>query len=107
MPWDREAVIEVTLQWAGAAELPEDVDVKRLEKTGSPFTRGFEIEFSSNPEALKQWVSNSKMVKFASKTTNENRITTYLLTPALEGAQYAKVKIDWITSSVFIKVYWS
>jgi UDP-N-acetylglucosamine enolpyruvyl transferase len=107
MPWERKEAIEVTLLWAGAKNLPKSAEITRLEMTGSAFSRGFEMEFKSNKSDLEWWILNSKTVEFASEKINKVNATIYVLTPAMEKAQYAKVHINWVTSSVFIRVYWS
>lgn len=47
-PWQKESVIQTTLNWGGLAELPKEIENLSVEKDGSLFTRTFIIEFNAS-----------------------------------------------------------
>ena len=49
-PWQKESVIQTTLNWGGLAELPKEIENLSVEKDGSLFSRTFIIEFNEKYE---------------------------------------------------------
>ncbi|MBU3001726.1 hypothetical protein [Paraglaciecola arctica] len=107
LPWHRQEAIETALNWSRTADLPTDTDIVRIDVTGGFFSRGFELEFSNTNDAIKKWITLSLPSVNSAQIVENNGVTTYELHPEKDGAQYAKIQIDWQTSIVFIKVYWS
>ena len=63
LPWDKEESISTTLQWGGLTELPVNHDDVSIQKTGSPFTRQFVIEFEAPEATINEWLSHNKHLK--------------------------------------------
>lgn len=63
-PWEKQNIIETTLEWGGLNKLPNEIKNLTIEKRGNPFTRQFIIEFEvNNPNEIDLWIKQSKRLK--------------------------------------------
>ncbi|QDP00665.1 hypothetical protein [Thalassotalea sp. PS06] len=104
LPWDRNEAVKTTLEWSGTPSLPKDAEITKLEVTGSAFSRGFKLDFTTSKVNLVDWLANSNL---SNGTTTESGVTIYEIRPAMNGAEYAKVVVNEQASTVSIEVYWS
>ena len=62
--WEKQNVIETTLEWGGLNKLPNEIKNLTIEKRGNPFTRQFIIDFEVNdPNEIDLWIKQSKRLK--------------------------------------------
>ena len=63
-PWEKQNVIETTLEWGRLNKLPNEIKNLTIEKRGNPFTRQFIIDFEVNdPNEIDLWIKQSKRLK--------------------------------------------
>lgn len=103
-PWNRDKAIETALKWGGLEKLPEKIDLIKVEKKGSIFTRQFIVEFSSEDAEIKKWINKSKTLK-NNNPILKNKRTIYNIIPGEEGALGGKVEI--VKNKVLINISWS
>lgn len=102
---ERSALAAVE-SWARVAPVKSCGSKPVVETAGGAFTREFFVEITCEKEALQKWLNNSPGLQDArvtEKTTNSN---VYSITPG-GGASFAEVEIDWNTSTVKLRAYWS
>lgn len=94
------------LGWVGISKLPEWTIDKKVETKGGSFTREFIITFSGTKNELNDWIKNEPVFGKAQNTKMDGAVYTYSLIPQ-QGAQFAEIKIDFLTNQVTIRTYWS
>lgn len=105
LPWEKEEVIETTLEWGGLNELPKDIKNLKIDKRGSIFTRQFIIEFEVNHlKQINDWIHKSKRLKNNTPTIKEDK-RIFLIYPGEQGANGGKVEI--YGKEVKINMSWS
>ncbi|MEL6551992.1 MAG: hypothetical protein AAFQ63_00825 [Cyanobacteria bacterium J06621_11] len=97
--------IEASLAWARMSALPESAQQIETVIQGSMFTREFEVSFQAEKEDIQYWLANSEGTKTATVSTSGDT-SVYKVVPG-EGAQFARVYVDWATLTVLIQTHWS
>lgn len=103
-PWDREAVTLAVQEWGGLASFPGNISDVSMSKSGSPFTRTYEIEFDSDATSVEKWIQQSKRLK-NNKPMLENNVKIYEVYPGEEESYGGTVTIKG--NHVAIKMSWS
>ena len=103
-PWQKESVIQTTLNWGGLAELPKEIENLSVEKDGSLFSRTFIIEFNASQNEIQNWIINSKRLKNNMPKVH-NEIKTYEINPGENESFGGKVSIE--KGKVIICMSWS
>jgi hypothetical protein len=112
LPWVVEAKSRVVAEksreavkdWCRLAEFPTKRENEQIEQTGGMFTRGFDMWFSLDPEALSQWVKDSPGLQDAKKVSSGSGATQYKVRP--HKAQFCEVRTQ-ASGEVSISTYWS
>lgn len=105
LPWEKEEVIQTTLEWGGLAGLPSEIENLNIEKKGSLFTRQFIIEFEINDSnELNEWIKQSKRLKNNLPKIKDNK-KVYEIYPGENNAMGGKVEIE--DTQVRIDMSWS
>ena len=101
---DRNA-IEASLAWARMSALPDSA--RRIETVakGSMFTREFEVSFQAEKADIEAWLAQSAGTQTALVSTSGDT-SIYKIVPG-EGAQFARVYVDWTTLTVLLQRHWS
>lgn len=102
---DKIQIINTTQKWANLEEFPKDAEILSVEKSGSSFSREFNVSFKLSEKEIRYWLRNSPGTKGIIPEIN-NEIEIYSIKPS-EGAQFAEIKYDTKTNIVYIRVYWS
>ena len=103
-PWQKESVIQTTLNWGGLAELPKEIENLSVEKDGSLFSRTFIIELNASQNEIQNWIINSKRLKNNMPKVH-NEIKTYKIYPGENESFGGKVSIE--KGKVIICMSWS
>lgn len=103
-PWQKDNVIQTTLNWGGLAEFPEKIENLSIEKDGNLFSRTFLIEFNANQIEIQNWIIKSKRLKNNMPEVHDE-IKTYKIYPGENGSFGGKVSID--KGKVIICMSWS
>ena len=103
-PWQKNNVIQTTLNWGGLAEFPEKIENLSIEKDGNLFSRTFLIEFNANQIEIQNWIIKSKRLKNNIPEVHDE-IKTYKIYPGENGSFGGKVSID--KGKVIICMSWS
>ncbi len=101
----RSSGLEVALQWARMAPLPESASDLAVETRGGPFTREFTIRFNAPRDDVKAWLDKSPGTSKLTPAGKDN-IRIYTVEPG-GGAMHAEVKVDDNLGSVSIHTFWS
>ncbi|MBT8364679.1 MAG: hypothetical protein KJP23_08230 [Deltaproteobacteria bacterium] len=101
----KESAIETTIEWARLAPLPVSHSGVDVEVTGSIFTRGFRVSFSTAPDQLESWLSASEGIADA-EIYQEGDFDRYAIRPG-GGAMFAEVRANRYTGDVYIRTFWS
>ena len=97
--------IEASLAWSRMSPLPESAgQIETIEK-GSMFTREFEVSFQAEKADIEAWLAQSAGTQTA-MVSNSGDTSVYKIAPG-EGAQFARVYVDWTTLTVLIQTHWS
>lgn len=103
-PWERKDAILAVQEWGGLAPFPENVSDVSMGKSGSPFTRTFEVEFDSDVKSVEKWIQESKRLK-SNKPKFEKGVKIYEVYPGEEKSIGGTVEIK--DNHVRIKMSWS
>jgi hypothetical protein len=105
LPWVVDAKSRQAVKhWCRLAEFPAKRENEQIEQTGGMFTRGFDMWFRLNPEALSQWVKDSPGLQDAKKVSSGISETQYEIRP--HKAAFCEVRIK-VNGEVSIRTYWS
>ncbi len=105
LPWEKDEVIQSTLEMGGLNSLPENTEIISIEKRGSIFTRQFILEFQlKDTLEMNTWINQSKRLKGSTPKT-ENKLKVYEIYHGEGGAYGGKVKIDG--TKAIIDMSWS
>ncbi|MEH6538078.1 MAG: hypothetical protein V7719_16880 [Psychroserpens sp.] len=105
LPWEKEEVIQVTLEWGGLDELPAEIKNLEIDKKGSLFTRQFIIEFELDDSSkIDEWIKNSKRLKNNIPKIKGNT-KVYEIYPGEIDSMGGKVEIT--EGKVLIDMSWS
>ncbi|KAB1159308.1 hypothetical protein F7018_03075 [Tenacibaculum aiptasiae] len=104
-PWEKQNVIETTLESGGLNKLPNEIKNLTIEKRGNPFTRQFIIEFEVNdPNEIDLWTKQSKRFKDNFPEVNGN-LKIYEVYPGEQKSIGGTVEIQG--EKVRINMSWS
>ncbi|MCF2875632.1 MULTISPECIES: hypothetical protein [unclassified Tenacibaculum] len=104
-PWEKQNVIQTTLEWGGLYKLPSEIKNLTIEKRGNPFTRQFIIEFEVNdPNEIDLWIKQSKRLKDNFPKINSN-VKIYEVYPGEQKSIDGTVEIQG--EKVKINMSWS
>lgn len=104
-PWEKQNVIETTLEWGGLNKLPNEIKNITIEKRGNPFTRQFIIEFEANDyNEIDLWIKQCKRLKNNTPKI-KNHIKIYEVYPGEQKSSGGTVEIDG--EKVRINMSWS
>ena len=101
----KDSAIETTREWARLAPLPVSKSEVDVEVTGSIFTRGFRVSFSTAPDQLESWLSASEGIADAD-IYHEGNFIRYAIRPG-GGAMFAEVRVNRYSGDVYIRTFWS
>lgn len=103
--WEKEDVIQTTLDWGGLTELPDNIENLRIDKKGSMFTRQFIIEFEVDDlNKIDDWIKKSQRLK-SNQPKLKDKVKTFEIYPGEDGASGGKVQIEG--NKVRIDMSWS
>jgi len=102
---NKESAIDTTIAWASLAPLPVSHSGVDVEVTGSIFTRGFRVSFSTAPDQLESWLSASEGIADAD-LYQEGDFDRYAIRPG-GGAMFAEVRVNRYSGDVYIRTFWS
>ena len=104
-PWEKQNVIQTTLEWGGLYKLPSEIKNLTIEKRGNPFTRQFIIDFEVNdPNEIDLWIKQSKRLKDNFPKINSN-VKIYEVYPGEQKSIGGTVEIQG--EKVKINMSWS
>lgn len=103
-PWQQEEVALTVQQWGGLAPFPDDISNVRMSKSGSAFTRTFEVEFDAEATAIEKWIKESKRLK-DNKPVYNTDATLFEVYPGEQKATGGTVEVK--RNHVKIRMMWS
>lgn len=86
---------------------PLPASAQRIETVakGTMFTREFEVSFQAEEADIQAWLNESAGTQTALVSASGDT-SIYKIRPG-EGAQFARVYVDWATLTVLIQAHWS
>jgi hypothetical protein len=103
-PWQEEEVAQTVQEWGGLAPFPDNISNVRMSKSGSAFTRTFEIEFDAEATAIEKWIKESKRLK-DNKPVYNTDATLFEVYPGEQNATGGTVEVK--RNHVKIRMMWS
>lgn len=97
----QQDALEISRDWCQLADYPAFQQKPQIEISGGMFTRTFEVQFQSEPQAVTNWITQSPGLKIKPEQKADGQ--HYLIRSS--KAAHCEVRIQ--AGQVFIKTYWS